>query len=159
MPLDIAELPSALVIWMLVSCSTAFSISAESYDASLQSLFVLEARTPLAAPMLVANGNSLIVGLEEKRSPQYIRRNLASAPVQAPHEPLLTNSHAPVGSKSSKTMKKSDKSTAPVESLTPPPLAEAGPAQSRLPEPLVSPEVSSKSTFFRNYVCCQHLVV
>ncbi|KAL2934899.1 Receptor-like serine/threonine-protein kinase ALE2 [Bienertia sinuspersici] len=137
------ELPSTLLIWLLLSCYIAFPISAESYEASFQSFFLLEAKTPSTAPMLFANANSLIVGLEEKRSLRFSRRNLASEPVQAPSEPLLSNNHPPVGSRSTKMVKKSDESAPPVEGLVPPPMAEPGPAQSRLPKPLLTPEVSN----------------
>lgn len=137
------DLSNKLLIWLLVSCFLAFPNNAESYDAPLQSLFVLAAKTPLSAPNLAANANLPLVRLKGKHSSLYSRRNLASAPNQAPSEPLLTTSHPPVGSRLSKTANKSEESAPPVEGLVPPSLAEAAPAQSRLPEPPLSPQVSS----------------
>ncbi|XP_021837157.2 proline-rich receptor-like protein kinase PERK3 [Spinacia oleracea] len=139
----IPDLSSKLLVWLLVSYCTAFLVTVESYDAPLQPLFVLAAKSPLTASIIAANANPPLVGLKEKHSPQYLRRNLAAEPTQAPHEPLLTTTHPPVDSRSPKVAKKSDRSAPPVDGLSPPLLAEAGPAQSRLPEPPLSPELSS----------------
>lgn len=123
----------------MVSCCTAFSANVESYDASLQSLYELSARTPLPAPAHVVDANPPIVMLKVKSLSQYSRRYLASAPVQAPDAPRVMTSHPPVGFRSSK-----DTLAPPVEGLMPPFSAEAAPAQSRLPKPTLAPEVSRK---------------
>lgn len=129
---DFAELASKLLICLLVSCSTAFPINAES---------------PFTTPILVTNANPLLVGLKGRHLSPLSRRYLASAPVQVPYAPPVTNSHPPVGSSSSELAKKSGESAPPVEGRRLPLLAEAAPPQSRIPVPLVTPEVSSKSIF------------
>lgn len=122
------ELASKLLICLLVSCSTAFPINAES---------------PFTTPILVTNANPLLVGLKGRHLSPLSRRYLASAPVQVPYAPPVTNSHPPVGSSSSELAKKSGESAPPVEGRRLPLLAEAAPPQSRIPVPLVTPEVSN----------------
>ncbi|XP_021768733.1 receptor-like cytoplasmic kinase 185 [Chenopodium quinoa] len=113
----IPGMPSKLLIWLLVSYCTAFHIDAESYESPLQSSLVLAAKRPLTAPILAANANTPLVGQKEKS--QYMRRNLASAPVQAPHEPLQAISDPPAGSRFPNLAKNNNGSVPPAEGLMP----------------------------------------
>lgn len=140
--LVIAELPSKILIWLLVSCYMAFPTCVESYNAS-------SAKTPSTVPNHVVNAP--LVESKEHHLLRHSRRYLASAPVQAPDGPL-SFSHPPVGSMLSQNVNKNDTLASPVEGLMPPLLAEAAPAESRLPEPPFPPKVSSKSTFHSNII-------
>ncbi|CAO2818715.1 unnamed protein product [Amaranthus hypochondriacus] len=127
------ELPSKILIWLLVSCYMAFPTCVESYNAS-------SAKTPSTVPNHVVNAP--LVESKEHHLLRHSRRYLASAPVQAPDGPL-SFSHPPVGSMLSQNVNKNDTLASPVEGLMPPLLAEAAPAESRLPEPPFPPKVSN----------------